>query len=310
MVAARDRPRADHRRRHARHRRGTSAALAGPRPATVGLPAVVVRAGHPGRRVPAPQPRAGPAGAGTDAGRPAQAAPRSWSRSSTLEGWDVVHTVRATSRPPEPSRRSLPWLAAQERRSSQGLKVRAAGQPVPVGRGPAGLADRRRPSRRRGRLRRARGDGPPDPDPAGGPRLGADPGAVGHPRGARRPRHRPRARHPGHAGDVPGARHHRQGRRHPRRADRRPGLRRRRRRLVGARARGVRPALPAAAQRLDDLERGIETMQALWAPGTKAYDGARVSLPETTCYPRPVGRHPGHRRRHREPDLADRGHAR
>jgi alkanesulfonate monooxygenase SsuD/methylene tetrahydromethanopterin reductase-like flavin-dependent oxidoreductase (luciferase family) len=30
-------------------------------------------------------------------------------------------------------------------------------------------------------------------------------------------------------------------------------------------------------------------MRALWAAGTKAYDGERVSLPETTCYPRPVG---------------------
>ncbi len=46
---------------------------------------------------------------------------------------------------------------------------------------------------------------------------------------------------------------------------------------------------PAPKHRLDDLERGIETMKALWAAGTKAYDGARVSLPETTCYPRPVG---------------------
>jgi alkanesulfonate monooxygenase SsuD/methylene tetrahydromethanopterin reductase-like flavin-dependent oxidoreductase (luciferase family)/predicted kinase len=46
---------------------------------------------------------------------------------------------------------------------------------------------------------------------------------------------------------------------------------------------------PAPKQRLDDLERGIETMKALWAAGTKAYDGTRVSLPETTCYPRPVG---------------------
>jgi alkanesulfonate monooxygenase SsuD/methylene tetrahydromethanopterin reductase-like flavin-dependent oxidoreductase (luciferase family)/predicted kinase len=46
---------------------------------------------------------------------------------------------------------------------------------------------------------------------------------------------------------------------------------------------------PPPAQRLDDLERGIETMKALWATGTKAYDGAQVSLPETTCYPRPVG---------------------
>jgi alkanesulfonate monooxygenase SsuD/methylene tetrahydromethanopterin reductase-like flavin-dependent oxidoreductase (luciferase family) len=30
-------------------------------------------------------------------------------------------------------------------------------------------------------------------------------------------------------------------------------------------------------------------MRALWATGTKAYAGDHVSLPETTCYPRPVG---------------------
>ncbi len=43
------------------------------------------------------------------------------------------------------------------------------------------------------------------------------------------------------------------------------------------------------SQRVADLERCIETMRALWAPGTKAYDGALVALPETTCYPRPQG---------------------
>jgi hypothetical protein len=32
----------------------------------------------------------------------------------------------------------------------------------------------------------------------------------------------------------------------------------------------------------------IETMRALWAPGTKPYAGARIELPETTCYPRPA----------------------
>jgi alkanesulfonate monooxygenase SsuD/methylene tetrahydromethanopterin reductase-like flavin-dependent oxidoreductase (luciferase family) len=48
-------------------------------------------------------------------------------------------------------------------------------------------------------------------------------------------------------------------------------------------------AFPPPKQRLDDLERGVETMRALWASGTKAYDGDLVSLPETTCYPRPVG---------------------
>ena len=45
---------------------------------------------------------------------------------------------------------------------------------------------------------------------------------------------------------------------------------------------------PPARERLDALEAGIETMRALWAAGTKAYDGDRVALPETTSYPRPV----------------------
>jgi alkanesulfonate monooxygenase SsuD/methylene tetrahydromethanopterin reductase-like flavin-dependent oxidoreductase (luciferase family)/predicted kinase len=45
---------------------------------------------------------------------------------------------------------------------------------------------------------------------------------------------------------------------------------------------------PAARDRLDQLELAIETMRALWQPGTRAYRGQRVSLPETTCYPRPA----------------------
>jgi alkanesulfonate monooxygenase SsuD/methylene tetrahydromethanopterin reductase-like flavin-dependent oxidoreductase (luciferase family)/predicted kinase len=45
---------------------------------------------------------------------------------------------------------------------------------------------------------------------------------------------------------------------------------------------------PPAPTRLDLLEAEIETLRALWQPGTKAYRGERVSLPETTCYPRPV----------------------
>ena len=47
-------------------------------------------------------------------------------------------------------------------------------------------------------------------------------------------------------------------------------------------------AFPPARQRLDALETAAETLRALWAPGTKAYAGGRVSLPETTLYPRPV----------------------
>jgi alkanesulfonate monooxygenase SsuD/methylene tetrahydromethanopterin reductase-like flavin-dependent oxidoreductase (luciferase family) len=48
-------------------------------------------------------------------------------------------------------------------------------------------------------------------------------------------------------------------------------------------------AFPPAGERLDALEATAETLRALWAPGTKAYAGERVSLPETTCYPRPLG---------------------
>jgi alkanesulfonate monooxygenase SsuD/methylene tetrahydromethanopterin reductase-like flavin-dependent oxidoreductase (luciferase family)/predicted kinase len=49
---------------------------------------------------------------------------------------------------------------------------------------------------------------------------------------------------------------------------------------------------PPARQRLDDLERAIVTMKALWASGTKAYDAHGVVLPETTSYPRPAGKIP------------------
>ncbi|WP_346386135.1 LLM class flavin-dependent oxidoreductase [Nocardioides sp.] len=49
---------------------------------------------------------------------------------------------------------------------------------------------------------------------------------------------------------------------------------------------------PSAGDRLDALETAIETVRALWSPGTKAYVGEHASLPETTGYPRPVGRIP------------------
>ena len=45
---------------------------------------------------------------------------------------------------------------------------------------------------------------------------------------------------------------------------------------------------PAPRARFDELESAIETIRALWSPGTKAYHGEGVELPETTCYPRPL----------------------
>jgi alkanesulfonate monooxygenase SsuD/methylene tetrahydromethanopterin reductase-like flavin-dependent oxidoreductase (luciferase family)/predicted kinase len=44
----------------------------------------------------------------------------------------------------------------------------------------------------------------------------------------------------------------------------------------------------SAPERLDDVERAVRVMRALWAPGTKAYSDGGVWLPETTCYPRPL----------------------
>jgi alkanesulfonate monooxygenase SsuD/methylene tetrahydromethanopterin reductase-like flavin-dependent oxidoreductase (luciferase family)/predicted kinase len=49
---------------------------------------------------------------------------------------------------------------------------------------------------------------------------------------------------------------------------------------------------PSDRERLDQLSACIETLRALWAPGTKAYHGRYVHLPETTCYPRPVSEVP------------------
>jgi alkanesulfonate monooxygenase SsuD/methylene tetrahydromethanopterin reductase-like flavin-dependent oxidoreductase (luciferase family) len=66
---------------------------------------------------------------------------------------------------------------------------------------------------------------------------------------------------------------------------------------------------PPARERLALLETSIETIRALWSAGTKAYDGARVALPETTSYPRPAHDIPvivGGNGEHRTLDIAAR----
>lgn len=49
---------------------------------------------------------------------------------------------------------------------------------------------------------------------------------------------------------------------------------------------------PPIGERLDLVETAIETMRAIWSPGTREHAGLRVALPETTGYPRPTGRIP------------------
>src|SRR5215470_14608922 len=88
----------------------------------------------------------------------------------------------------------------------------------------------------------------PEPShPPGRPRLGADPGAVGDAGNARGPGARSPPGHAGDARDVPRPGDPGQDRGHPRRAQRRAVVLRHRGGLVGARARGFRPAVPAGA---------------------------------------------------------------
>ena len=294
IVAARLGPRPDHRRRHPRPRRGPPRRAGWTRPGPPGCPAVAVvldtpaeecRRRNADRATARSRPPRWPTQLRRFARRPRRrSTPRAGTSSHVVAaptravGRDARRAGdrgRAVRRPPLPPR-GCGWCSSCP--GSRGARTRARWL-----RGDGA-------GRRRGRLRRARADGPPDPDPAGRPRLGADPRAVGDPRAGRRPRH-PACGSARSCTPVTfrPAGHHRQGRGHARRAHRRPRVRRRRRRLVGARARGVRPAVPARrASGSTRLEAAIETMRALWAPGTKAYDGERVSLPETTCYPRPA----------------------
>lgn len=45
---------------------------------------------------------------------------------------------------------------------------------------------------------------------------------------------------------------------------------------------------PAAGDRLARLEDVLQALPRLWGPGSKAYEGPTLSIPDTTCYPRPI----------------------
>ena len=142
-------------------------------------------------------------------------------RAGTRCAWSWAIESPRTAQAPSP-RGTTPAAAAQV--SFHRAAIRAQGElpevvlqvsRFPWGADPAGWLRVDRPRGRPARLRRHRPDGPPHPDPAGRPRLGADPGAVGDPGPARRARHRPAAGHPGLAGHLPSAGDHRENRCHP-----------------------------------------------------------------------------------------------
>ena len=239
------RARADHRRRHPRTRRGRRRRAGWTRPGPPGCPPSSSLVDTPPaecRRRNADRANVVPAAALATQLQALRRGPRR-ARRRGLGRRPRRHARRPPRTEAEPDAAAAPTA---DRRSSQGLEVVLQLSPLPVGRGARRLAAGDGPGGRRGRVRRARGDGPPDPDPAGRPGLGADPRAVGDPR-----RWSPASDTGLRLGTLVtpvtfrAAGHHRQGRGDPRRADRRPRLRRRRRRLVGARARGVRPAVPA-----------------------------------------------------------------
>ena len=237
---------ADHRRRHPRP---------GPRPPP-GLarrrqgrraPGRRRRHRHPARGDPAPQRGSRVRRPGDRTRHPAQAVPRGPRRRAAGRG--LGRRARRQARLPR-GRRDTDLGGHTHRRPAlvAGADRHAPALPLPVGRGTGRVAAVDGAGRGRGRLRRTGGDGPPHPDPAGGPGLGADPRALGDSRPGGRPGHAASPRHARLPHHLPAGGHHGQGRGDARRADGRPGVRRGRRRMVAPRARGVRPAVPAGAR--------------------------------------------------------------
>ncbi len=48
---------------------------------------------------------------------------------------------------------------------------------------------------------------------------------------------------------------------------------------------------PPAAQRYDLLEDALQLLPLLWGPGSPAFEGRAIAVPEAVCYPRPLQQH-------------------
>lgn len=45
---------------------------------------------------------------------------------------------------------------------------------------------------------------------------------------------------------------------------------------------------PGAGERMDLLEDALQLLPLMWGPGTRAFQGRRIQVPDTICYPRPL----------------------
>ncbi len=257
-----------------------------------GLPAVAVLFDTDPAVLPPPQRGAGPRRARRRTRRPAAADARA-AGEVAAEGWDLVLRPAGAAIEPAHSPGSRRAAAEQDLRPAR-LELRPADLQVRRGKTtrPAGwpASPPRRPTRG---LRRHRADGPPDPDPAGGPGLGADPRALGDARPAGRPAHRACA----WARWSPRSRFARpeSWRRPSPRSTCSPAAGRS---AASARAGGIastrrsgcrsRRGRGAAGPARDHHRDAAGTVAARH----QALRGTRVTLPETTCYPRPVSHVP------------------
>ena len=283
-------PPADHRDRHARPGRDAPAGVAGAGPRA--RPAV--RGGrlrHPGRGVPGAQPAPGQADPGRRAHRPA-AGVGGDPRAAAHRG--VRHRAGPAAGPGGAGgvRGGGPGRAA-----AGGQPDRAAVRPAPRRvRLPAATTAGRlrgdRVRRRVGRLRRDLRHGPLPADPAGRPGLGRLPGELHHarlpgraaPSGSGSGRWSPASRTAtsAHLGKIVATLDV----------------------LSGGRAVcGLGLAwfkqehlaygwpFPPTAERYALLEDALQLLPMLWGPGSPAFAGQVLTLPETTCYPRPLQEH-------------------